>query len=76
MITFNLNCKTCSSEFEGWFDSTSDYESQKRKKLLLCPSCNSHKIVKSLMAPNLASKSNKQSKKIKKTMINDIKRNT
>ena len=31
MIVFNLTCKICSSEFEGWFDSSKEFESQKRK---------------------------------------------
>ena len=73
MIIFNLSCKSCDLNFEGWFDSSKDFESQKRKKMINCPSCNSTLIKKSLMAPNLSSKTNKkESSKIKKAMINNI----
>jgi hypothetical protein len=73
MIVFNLSCKTCSASFEGWFDSSKDYENQKRKKIINCPSCNSSLIKKSLMAPNISSKTNKKNQaKIKKAMINNI----
>lgn len=73
MIVFELSCKDCNFKFEGWFDSTSEFNKQSRKKLITCPSCNSLKIFKSLMAPNISKKSN--SKKInnnKKTFINKI----
>ena len=34
MIVFNLICSTCEIEFEGWFGSSSDFQEQKRKKLI------------------------------------------
>ena len=75
MIVFNIMCKTCSTEFEGWFESNKEFESQKRKKIISCPSCNSLSVKKSLMAPNLSKKTNsKKLNKIKKTMANDIKK--
>jgi len=75
MIVYNLICKTCSTEFEGWFDNSIDFENQKRKKMINCPSCNSFEIKKYLMAPNLVKKTNsKKDSKIKKTMINKIKK--
>ena len=74
MIRFNLICKTCSTEFEGWFDDSKSFNKQKRKNLLLCPSCNSPSINKSLMIPNLSKKNNSKKIKIKKAMINDIKK--
>ena len=73
MIVFNLLCKKCNFEFEGWFDHTNDFNNQNKKKIINCPSCNSHLIKKALMAPNLTSKSN--SKKIlkeKQTIANKI----
>ena len=73
MIVFNLLCKDCSIEFEGWFDNTKEYEKQKRKKLVNCPSCNSPSIKKSLMAANLSKKSNSlKSVKQKKMLANSI----
>ena len=74
MISFNLICKICSTEFEGWFDNSKEFEKQKRKNLLLCPSCNSSSIKKSLMTPNLSKKANSKKTKIKKAMVNDIKK--
>tara|TARA_B100000212_G_C27112084_1_gene421150 strand:+ start:149 stop:562 length:414 start_codon:yes stop_codon:yes gene_type:complete len=74
MIVFNLSCKTCSFEFEGWFDNTKTFENQKKKKMVLCPSCNSSIISKSLNAPNISKKSNAKPNKIKKTIASDIKK--
>ena len=75
MIVFNLICNDCSSEFEGWFDDTKQFDQQKRKKLIDCPNCGSYSIKKTLNIPNLPSKSNsKKDSKIKKTMANNIKK--
>ena len=75
MIVFNLNCNNCLTEFEGWFESSKDFEKQKRKKILNCPTCNSLEINKSLMSPNISKKSNsKKESKRKKTMVNNIKK--
>ena len=75
MIVFKLLCNTCSSEFEGWFENSSEFEKQKRKKIINCPSCNSNIVSKALTTPNLPSKSNsKKQTKIKKAMANDIKK--
>ncbi len=72
MIVFNLVCKVCNLSFEGWFNNTKDFEGQKKRKLINCPSCNSSKINKALMAPNLNRKSNTKDKKIKKTVASNI----
>jgi len=73
MIVFNLMCKDCNIEFEGWFDNSFEFEKQKKNKLINCPSCNGYKINKSLMAPNLASKSNSKKKNnAKKNLANNI----
>ena len=75
MIIFKLKCKTCSVEFEGWFENTEEFADQKRKKIINCPSCNSSSVDKTLMAPNISKKSNsKKNAKLKKAMINDIKK--
>ena len=58
MISFNLKCLVCDFEFESWFENSNAYTKQKKKKLITCPSCDSHKIEKGLMAPNLSKKSN------------------
>ena len=52
MILFDLKCEN-DHKFEAWFPSSSNYEDQLKKKMIECPYCNSKKIKKSLMAPNL-----------------------
>jgi len=75
MIVFNLICKTCSVEFEGWFENTKEFNNQKRKKIINCPSCNSTTIAKSLVAPNLPAKNNsKKNIQFKKAVSNNIKK--
>ncbi len=72
MIVFNLLCNLCNYKFEGWFDNSNEYNNQKNKKLITCPSCNSLDITKALMAPNLNRKSNSKEKKNKKTIATNI----
>ncbi len=72
MIVFNLTCNECDYTFEGWFDSSNEFTKQKNKNLVTCPSCNSDKIKKALMAPNLSKKTNARNKKIKKTIASNI----
>ncbi len=64
MIKFDLKCDK-GHIFEVSFDSSTSFEAQKKKKLIECPLCSSVKISKSIMAPNVSSKSN-TTKKIKK----------
>ena len=52
MIKFNLICDA-EHEFEIWFGSSDDYDKQKKRKLLSCPSCGSSKIDKALMRPSI-----------------------
>ena len=75
MIKYNLICK-CGKSFESWFLSSSGFDSLCKKKLIKCIYCESLSVKKSVMAPNLPSKSNKISKKtkleknIKKQLLN------
>ena len=64
MIKYNLTCK-CERIFESWFSSSTEYESLRKKNLFKCIYCDSTSIRKSVMAPNLTSKSNKTSGKSK-----------
>ena len=64
MIKYNLKCK-CGATFESWFLSSCEFDSLSKKKLIKCIYCESSVIKKSVMAPNLSSKSNKISKKMK-----------
>ena len=64
MIKYNLKCK-CGETFESWFLSSEEYDLLSKKRLINCIYCESSSVKKSIMAPNLPSKSNKLSKKIK-----------
>ena len=64
MIKYNLVCK-CGKNFESWFSGSTEYDSLKKRKLINCIYCNSNSVQKSVMAPNLSSKSNKKIKNTK-----------
>ena len=74
MIKYNLICE-CGKTFESWFSSSDDHDVQRKKKLINCIYCDSTSVRKSVMAPNLFSKTNKASKntniekKIKKQLL-------
>tara|TARA_B100002052_G_scaffold297045_1_gene326807 strand:+ start:1285 stop:1701 length:417 start_codon:yes stop_codon:yes gene_type:complete len=74
MIVFNLICSECNYAFEGWFDNSATFQSQKKRKLLNCPNCESNNIKKTLVAPNLAKKSNSKKITNKKTIASNIKK--
>jgi len=77
MIKYKLFCKECDLKFDSWFASSNEYERLKKKKLLNCHNCNSYKVDKTIMAPQLINnKSNLDKKinlekysKVKKTII-------
>ena len=64
MIKYNLKCE-CGAAFESWFASSQEYDSLSEKKFIKCIYCDSSAIRKSVMAPNLSSKSNIISQKTK-----------
>jgi hypothetical protein len=64
MIKYKLICKDCKSSFDSWFASSNDYEKLKKLKYINCQNCNSLKVEKNLMAPNVLN-----SKKIKSNLI-------
>ena len=69
MILFDLQCDK-NHKFECWFASSIKYEEQLKDKMIICPYCNSTKIQKSLMAPNINTKStSKNSKKNNKKKL-------
>jgi len=61
MIKFDLICEY-QHIFEASFDDSKSFEKQIRKKLIECPFCNSSKISKSVMAPNISDKSTSSAK--------------
>ena len=64
MIKYNLICK-CEKTFESWFSSSSEFDILKKKNLVKCIYCYSTAVKKTVMSPNLFSKTNKISKNIK-----------
>ena len=64
MIKYNLICE-CGKTFESWFSSSVECDVLRRKKLINCIYCDSISIDKSIMSPNLFSKSNEIYKKTK-----------
>ena len=50
MIRFSLICER-EHEFEAWFRSGDDFETQKKRGFVDCPTCGSSKVQKALMAP-------------------------
>jgi hypothetical protein len=55
MIRYALHCDK-SHEFESWFQSSSAYDSQVKRKLVTCPICGSAKVEKAIMAPRIVGK--------------------
>lgn len=60
MIRFSLVCENA-HEFEGWFRSNDDFDTQKKRGFVDCPHCSSTKVEKALMAPAVST-SRKQEK--------------
>jgi hypothetical protein len=55
MIRYALHCDR-DHEFESWFQSSSAYDSQVKRKLVTCPICGSAKVDKAIMAPRIVGK--------------------
>ena len=78
MIKYKLICKDCCTKFDSWFASSNEYEKLKKRKFLTCHGCNSLKVEKTLMTPQLINRKNKSEtqlntpkyQKIKKTIKN------
>lgn len=55
MIRYALHCDR-DHAFESWFQSSSAYDSQVKRKLVICPICGSAKVEKAIMAPRVVGK--------------------
>jgi len=60
MIHYSLRCDR-GHEFESWFQSSSAYEQQEKRKLVNCPACGSAKVERAIMAPQIVSKKGRES---------------
>jgi hypothetical protein len=59
MIRYSLRCER-DHTFESWFQDSSAYESQVRRKLVSCPVCDSVKVEKAIMAPRIVGKKGRE----------------
>ena len=59
MIHYNLRCERGHS-FESWFQSSSAYETQEKRKLVNCPVCGSAEVERAIMAPQIVSKKGRE----------------
>lgn len=57
MIVYDLSCEL-GHRFEGWFASSADFEDQRARGLLCCPSCGTSDVTKAPMAPAVPAKGN------------------
>jgi hypothetical protein len=73
MIKYKLACKDCEFTFDSWFASSKDYEKLKKKNFLLCQICNSQKVEKTLMAPQLINSKKKTIESSNSAKYNNIK---
>ena len=60
MIRYALHCDH-DHAFESWFQSSSAYDSQVKRKLVSCPICGSDKVEKAIMAPRIVGKKGRES---------------
>jgi hypothetical protein len=59
MIHYNLRCKR-GHAFESWFQNSSAYETQEKRKLVNCPVCGSAEVERAIMAPQIVSKKGRE----------------
>jgi len=61
MIHYNLRCEK-GHAFESWFQSSSAYETQEKRKLVSCPICGSAKVERAIMAPRIVGKKSRKTR--------------
>jgi hypothetical protein len=59
MIRYSLHCER-DHAFESWFQDSSAYDAQVKRKLVSCPVCSSVKIEKAIMAPRIVGKKGRE----------------
>jgi len=59
LIRFSLVCEH-DHEFEAWFRSSADFEAQKKRGFVDCPTCGSSRVDKALMAPAVSTSEKKE----------------
>tara|TARA_Y100001970_G_scaffold221327_1_gene271998 strand:+ start:1296 stop:1724 length:429 start_codon:yes stop_codon:yes gene_type:complete len=74
VIKYKLFCKNCDLKFDSWFAASNEYERLKKRKLLICHKCNSVKVEKTIMAPQLINSKSKTDEKINLNKYNKVKK--
>ena len=70
MIKYKLTCNNCENNFDSWFASSKEYEKLKKLKHLSCHYCNSIKVEKTLMSPNILNSKDKKLPILRKNKFN------
>ncbi len=73
MIKYKLLCKNCKKKFDSWFSGSKEYEKLKKLKHLNCHYCNSIKVEKTLMSPNVLNSKNDKLPILRKNKFNKVK---
>lgn len=63
MIRYALVCER-KHNFEIWFNNSADYDKQRKRGLVSCPTCDSTKVEKAIMAPAIGRGGRKRSEPI------------
>jgi hypothetical protein len=82
MIAYDLQCVN-GHAFEGWFEDSEAYQTQKKKKLVACPACNTTRVsripstfaIKSSPIPKKGSPEEENLKKVGKEIVNFVEKN-
>jgi hypothetical protein len=59
MIRYALRCER-GHTFESWFQDSSAFDAQVKRKLVSCPACDSVKVEKAIMAPRVVAKKGRE----------------
>jgi hypothetical protein len=82
MIAYDLQCVN-GHAFEGWFEDSDTYQTQKKKELIACPICNDPRVsripstfaIKSSEIPKKASLEEANLKKVGKEIVDFVEKN-
>ena len=82
MIAYDLQCVN-GHAFEGWFEDSEAYQTQKKKKLVACPACNTTRVsripstfaIKSSPIPQKGSPEEENLKKVGKEIVDFVEKN-
>jgi len=82
MIAYDLQCVN-GHAFEGWFEDSEAYQTQKKKKLIACPACDTTQVsripstfaIKSSPIPQKVSLEEENLKKVGKEIVDFVEKN-